>query len=191
MLSMPVITTAVGKLRAYCRHSRGVTTLAFKMFPSPIGFIPKMPMCFFTKTGTTSLPKLRKCASITFSGICAVSKLKPCLSAISSKRKCTLGSLCPVKPIKRIFPAFFGFLHSFHRATFGEKPVGIFETDILVKHPQVDVIHFQTLQRFIELFQRRVLGAPVELGHHENFIPVTIFQGLAYAFLTYTLVVIP
>ena len=49
---------------------------------------------------------------------------------------------------------FLGFLHGFHRATFGEKPIGIFEADILVKLPQVNVIDFQTLQRFVQLFQR-------------------------------------
>ena len=38
--------------------------------------------------------------------VCAASKRNPCCRAISSIRKCTIGSLCPVKPMKRIFPAF-------------------------------------------------------------------------------------
>jgi hypothetical protein len=60
-----------------------------------------------------------------------------------------------------------------------------------VELPQVDVIHFQALQRFIQLFQRETFGAPIKLGHHENFIAVTIFQGFPCALLTHALIVIP
>ena len=38
------------------------------------GFIPRTPIFFLSKTGNTSFSKLRKCASITFRGICTVSK---------------------------------------------------------------------------------------------------------------------
>ena len=60
-----------------------------------------------------------------------------------------------------------------------------------MKLPQINVIHFQALQRFIQLFQRRAFSAPVKLGHHENLTAVTIFQSLPYALLAYALVVNP
>ena len=41
----------------------------------------------FTSRGTTCAAKLRKCASITFSGIWQESKWKPCCAATSSIRR--------------------------------------------------------------------------------------------------------
>jgi hypothetical protein len=63
MLSMPVITTEVGRLRAYWRHSSGVTVLLARICESPIDFIPNTAICLETRTGTTFFSKLRKCGT--------------------------------------------------------------------------------------------------------------------------------
>ena len=50
-------------------------------------------------TGMTCLSNERKCASITLTGICTVSKWKLCCFAISNMRRWMAGSLWPVKPM--------------------------------------------------------------------------------------------
>src|ERR1035438_588704 len=68
--------------------------------------MPSTPMPSRLSTGSTSWVKLRKCASITFRGICTASKWKSCLRAWSNMRRWTYGSLWPVKPA--VHPALIG-----------------------------------------------------------------------------------
>ena len=52
------------------------SALVCKIAPLASGFIPSTPMPSFKRTGTTFCWKLRKCASMTLSGICTASKRK-------------------------------------------------------------------------------------------------------------------
>src|SRR5262249_730850 len=63
-----------------------------------------------------------------------------------------------------------GGVNGFDSAAFGEEAVGILETNIFVKLPEVDVICLQALKRFIELLDGRGFGAAVVLGHDEDFV---------------------
>jgi hypothetical protein len=58
-----------------CRHWQPILYSHLSLGGELDGFIPRTPMFFFTRSGTTIFPELRKCASITFSGIWAVSNL--------------------------------------------------------------------------------------------------------------------
>ena len=48
----------------------------------PIGFMPRTPIPLWIDTGSTFLAKLRKCTSMTFSGICTESNGKPVASIL-------------------------------------------------------------------------------------------------------------
>jgi hypothetical protein len=76
-----------------------------------------------------------------------------------------------VKPVAN-FTFLFSLEHGFVRATFGEEAIWIFETNVFVELPEVDVIDLKTLQRLVELLQSGALGPAIKLGHDENFVAI-------------------
>ena len=63
----------------------------------------------------------------------------------------------------------------------GEAAVGILHAQVFVNLHEVDVIRLQPLERFIDLAGGCLPGAPVNLGHEEDLLPIpAIGQGLSH-----------
>ena len=83
------------------------------------------------------------------------------------------------------------FQHGFHGAAFGENAVGVFQTDHFVELHQVDVIGLETLERLVDLAGGFRFGAAVDFGHEEDFVAITVGEGLAHADFTDAAVIVP
>ena len=84
--------------------------------------------------------KLRKWASITLSGICTVSKWKPCSSAtvehVQVDARVLVAGEADVADLARLLR----LEQRLHGAAFGEDAVGIVEADDLVELHEVDAV---------------------------------------------------
>src|SRR4029077_7655686 len=60
----------------------------------------------------------------------------------------------------------------FHSPARGENTICIVEANHLVMLQEIDFVQAQPLQRLVQLAGRRLLGAPVDFGHHESAGPV-------------------
>src|SRR5580698_9076811 len=84
-----------------------------------------------------------------------------------------------------------GFHQSFQWPIRRKETVRILQADIFVILDQVDVIGPQAPQGLIDLAGGRFLGAPVELGHQEHLVAITIPQSRAHPPLALAGVIIP
>src|SRR6266576_1511680 len=56
---------------------------------------------------------------------------------------------------------------------------------------QINVIRLQPLQGFVDLTGGGIIGAAVNLGHEEDFLPVAISQSLSHADFASAAIIIP
>jgi len=85
---------------------------------------------------------------------------------------------------------FLRGLDRFHRAAFGEDPVGVLEPDHFVDLEQVDVVRPQPLQGLVDLPRRVLVRAAVDLGHEEDLVAEPL-EGLPHAQFADAVVVVP
>src|SRR5207249_9835026 len=84
-----------------------------------------------------------------------------------------------------------GLEHGLLRTALSEDPVRVLQADDLMVLHQINMIGLQALERFVDLLGSSLLRAAVDLGHEENFVPVTVAQGLAHADLAAAVMVVP
>jgi hypothetical protein len=56
---------------------------------------------------------------------------------------------------------------------------------------QIDAIGLEPAKRLVDLARRRVLVAPVDLGHQEGALTIAVTERLAHADLALPVVVVP
>ena len=88
------------------------------------------------------------------------------------------GLLWPVKPMKRIFPAFFAADQRLDRAVGPEHAPRIGVADHLVHLHQIDDVGAEIAQALIDLRGRGLARPPVDLRHQEDALAVAVAQRL-------------
>ena len=128
---------------------------------------------------------------MTLSGICTVSKRKSCFAATSSIRRWTSGSLWPVKPMKRILPAFLA-----------ASTASIAPPSAKMRSGSSRRMTSWNCSRSMTSVCRRVsdssscsaaafFGPAVDLGHQEDLLAVAVAERLAHADFAAAAVVVP
>ena len=138
-----------------------------------------MPM--FCASGRTSVSKLRKCASMTFSGICTVSNLETIFAGEFEHVQMNVRVLVTREADVLRLARFASLRQSLHGTAGGEEPVRVVKANRLVKLQQIDVIGLKPSQRFIDLFRGLFLRPPVELRHDEGFLTIAVLERLSRA----------
>jgi hypothetical protein len=85
----------------------------------------------------------------------------------------------------------FGFEESFDCTVGRKNPVRVFESNDFVELHQVDVVGLEASQRLVDLFGRFLLRSAVHLGHKKRAVAIAVFERLAHADFTLSLVIIP
>ena len=99
--------------------------------------------------------KLRKCASITLRGICAVSKWKPFCARDFQHVQMHGRVLVPGEADVAHLAGLFRVQHGGHGALVGEHPVGVFHAQDLVVLEQVEVIGLEAREAIRRSAARR------------------------------------
>ena len=101
-----------------------------------------------------------------------------------------VGVLVPGEADVAELPRLLGLEQRLHRP-FIEEAVRVFHADHLVILHQIDVVGLEALERFIDLPGGGGLGAPVELGHEEDLLPVAVAQRLTHQHFALAVHVVP
>ena len=98
----------------------------------------------------------------------------------------------PVKPMKRILPAFFAASSASMAPPCAKMRSGSFVADDLVDLQQVDVVGLEPLQRLVDLLRRpSSRSRPSIFVIRKALLPVAVAQRLAHADLALAVVVVP
>src|SRR5208337_1113288 len=91
--------------------------------------------------------------------------------------------------------AYFACLLSLQHRLLGSSlckdPVGILGTNHLVMLQKIDPVCLESLQGFVKLLRRRLLGTAIELGHQEDFFAITVPKRFAHPNFAGPVVIVP
>lgn len=109
---------------------------------------------------------------------------------MSNIRLWTMGSLCPVKPMKRICrpsspPQGLRWLRPRRTA------VGAFHPQVLVNLHENDVVRLQPLERFVYLKGSGLPAASIDLGHEKDLCRYPSHRALPIHTSLFAVVVVP